>query len=287
MTRWIFLLLIILPVASAAEDFEFRIPSYISLQTAGSSEDSRNVALQAAFTLPANWQLGLSGDRGEIPDSETGDKLKQSGYGAWLASDPLALLSFTIGADTWKMEDQVKARGVDVALTGAWRAWTLTLEAAQETITFLELPRLIWSSHESDVQHRRWGATVEYYGFKNFTFKIHYAQHDYDQDLTDYTEGLRVLFISPSVLTTATGFVSSEGYLYGGYSWAKWSAGLKLGAIESALDAVRSSYTGVTATWRFHRRWSANSGVTFYQPQSTDEDSDRLISSTVGFSYNW
>ncbi len=275
------------PLAFADDDIEFKLPSFVSVQAGGSNQKSRNGSIQVGLSLPHNWQLSFGGDGGSSPSEEDGKVLRTRGINASIESDPLATLSGLIGADSWHIEDQVSAVGGRASGLFAWRDWNFGLEGGGQTIEFKKLPPILWPGGTSQVSDQWAGGSIETFLLRPVTIRVHASFHRYNKDLTDYTEGLRVLRISPAVLTTASALNQSEGSLTVTYARHKWSAGVQAGASRSALDGVRTGMLGALGTYRISSSWSTNASLTLYRPQNAEENSGATVSSNLGFTYSW
>ena len=280
--------ILLFAVSAVAGDFDFmRIPSFVSLQAAGSDQNSRNGSLQAGVTFGQNWQFGFGIDGGRMPGVEEEESLQARGANISLASDPLNVLSAQVTGESWSIEEQVRASGIRASATLALSNWTFTLMGGGQSIQFSDLPVLIWPDRTSLVEERSYGGAVEYFASERWSFRLFAMSHTYDQDLTDYTEGLRVLFIAPEVLTTATDFYSSEGSLSGSLHMKNSDYTLTLGSTRSALDDVRTRSLGFSWGYRVSKKWSTLLGFTAYKPENASEEERAALSLLSGLTYSW
>lgn len=285
--RWICILSLLATSRSFAFEDMFKLPSFVGVQAGGSNQGSRNGAVQAGITFGDNWQFGLNFDGGSSPSIAEDEVLRTKGYGISFGSDPLNLFSFIVTAEGWSMENYVNASGGRLAGVLALDNWTVMLEGGSQKITFQNLPALIWPSRSSTVTDKSFAASVETYLLSPVTIRISGVVHTYDKNLTDYSEGLRILFISPEVLSTATGLNKSEGNVTVRYNLKAWNFGVMLGASRSALDGVRTRNIGLLGSYRLNSKWSFNASATSYKPENAEDSSAATVSSALGFIYSW
>jgi hypothetical protein len=273
--------------AADTDDFAFAIPSSLSATFGGSNQDARNSSIQANLTLPHNWQVGGGVDRGLAPGENDGETLSSKGYNLSVASDPLATLSGQLSIETWKLEEEVDSRGGLAQISWARDQWLWSVEGGYARMLFSDLPRIIWSDRESEVEHAQVGFAVENNSFHRLTLRLAGAQHTYSQDLTDYSEGLRVLVMPSSVLTTVSGLVASEGSLSATYALNKFSFGALVGASTSALDSVRTRQLGASATVKISKSWSSMLQVNFYRPEDATESDGTTSAGNFTVTFFW
>lgn len=273
---------------AVAGDFDFmRIPSFVSLQVGGSDQDSRNGSLQAGITVGENWQIGFGVDGGRMPGVEDDESLQSRGANVSLASDPLNTFSAQVTGESWSVEEHVQASGIRASATVALSNWTFTLLGGGQNIRFTDLPAVIWPEEASIVEERSYGGAVEYFGSERWSFRFSAMGYSYDQDLTDYTKGVRILVISPEVLTSATGFYSSQGSLSGSLYFGGSNYTLTMGSTRSAVDDIRTSSAGLSWGYRVSKRWSTLLGMTAYKPEDASEEERATFSFLSGLTYTW
>jgi len=273
--------------AWASDDFVFSLPSYLSVQAGGSNQDSRNASVQAGLTVGSNWQIGLGVDGGSSPSLEEGQSLRSRGGFVSLASDPFQVLSFQGSAEAWGLEDEVNAVGGRLSAALALKYFTITAGVGGQQIRFSQLPTQLWENGTSIVKDRWVEFSGTYYATQMWSFGLSYTGHRYDKPMTDYAEGLRVLFISPAVLTTASDLNAQMAGLSVNLNLQRWNLGLRLGASRAALDGVRTRSLGLIAGFNLDRRWTFTAAATAYRPEDATEDDRTLTSSTLGVVYSW
>lgn len=272
---------------AVAEDLNLNIPSYVSFQMGGSDQKSRNGSLQAAMTITDNWQLGMGLDGGSTPSEVSDDTLHTRSFFLSLGSNPLDRFSFVATGESWRVDNNVEARGGRLEGFLLTEDWQFGLEGGYSSIRLRELPQLIWPSGEDTVHATAMGGSVEYFKLQPFEIRIRAVVYRYDKDLADYAEGVRVLFIDPSVLTTVSGLNESEGSVTLTYVQSRWTGGVEVGGSKSALDGVRTRKLGLLGTYSINESWGANASLSFYKPENADVTTKPATASTLGVVFRW
>lgn len=259
----------------------------MSVRASGSNQRARSGGVQAAVTVGNNWILSGGLESGRVPGVEENEFLKTSAGYLGIGSDPLADLFFNLSAESWRLGDQVRAAGGRLAIAWNWRAWTFELNGGQQQITFAELPKLIWPEGESRLTSQTGGLSLDYFATRNLSFRVNVASTKYDKPLSQYAEGLRVRFISPSVLTSVADLATTESRIGATYILGRFDVGVDLGAYKSALDNVRTRSLGLNGGYKLNRRWAGQLSAIVLRPENSTEDSAATIGSSLAFTYTW
>jgi len=287
--RALFLALCLSPalVWAGTEDFFLKIPSYLALQVGGSNQQSRNASLQAGLNIKKNWMLGLGVDGGNSPSMEEDKTLRSQGAQISLSSDPLETFSAQGTVETWGIEEQVQATGGKLAASISLSKFLFSVQVGTQQIVFKELPKLLWSDGTSVVTDNWLGVAADYFATARLSLRASMTLHNYDKEMTDYAQGVRVRFVAPSVLTTASSLNKNEILLGAAYQIKRWSMGFTVGRAQAALDEIKTRSFGVSGGYKLNRRWAFNAALTAFKPEDAEEDDGANITSILGAAYSW
>ncbi|MGE0763384.1 MAG: hypothetical protein AB7N80_08900 [Bdellovibrionales bacterium] len=266
---------------------EIKLPSSATLTLGGDRQGTQNSALDLNFYLPGNWQLNVGGDSSKVPDSEEQADSTVTGGHLLIGTNPLNLFTADLEYGTWRMGDDVVAHSLNLGVIFAPADWVIRLSGGRETLKFSNLPKLIFTNGESELHDDFGSISADYMIDEVWSARIFFTAHRYDQDLGEYTEGLRVLVMPPSVLTTVTGFPATDGGIEVAASRNKMSGSIQLATSRSALDDVRTRRVQLSGSYKFHRNWRVGLMVGSSKPEKSEEDPRDNRYGSLSFTYFW
>ena len=273
-------------MTASAQD-TVNLPSALTLLVGGDRQGGKNSAIDATLALKNNWLIGLGVDSSKIPDVDEKDQTTVSGAHFSVTTNPLHLVSGDIELATWRMSDDVDSVSAQLGLTFAPLDWVVSVTGGAEQLNFYHMPKLIFADSKSQLNDIYGGVSVEYFLNDVWATRVFYTRHNYDQNLTEYSEGLRVKYIPPSVLTTVTGFPSQDAGLEISADIRAVHVGLELAASRSALDDVRTRRAQLRASYKFHKDWKVSSMVGGSKPENSEEDPRDNRYGSLSLTYFW
>jgi len=268
--------LLLIPVVTVA--------SSLNLEHSSDDTGSDDTHLDLSLDLPISGTV--YGSYGQSKLSETnGVNLDTTDYSLGIETDPLADFGVGVEGSYWGQSGSLEIVTKQVNL------FANTHDAA-----FMVSPRVreiyvftagLLSKFKDSVTVESQGAefSADYYGVTPWSFGVSWLTNDYDKNVSALASDPRLLLLlSPSTLILASGFESHRTTLRTGYSFDWGSIELEAFRSHSAVDGSNANYRSITLYCPSDKDWQLYLG---YGKQSQDTNSDDVVLTRIGLTWNW
>ncbi len=278
---WVFLW-----VSLAEAQFEFNLPSNLSLSLSGDSQSTRSTSLVGSINVYSNNFLDIGWESTKINIDES-ESYKINNFIFGYSSDPLNVFQFKAEYSRTRIEDEITAQQGRLYGLLNFEKFSFGLVIGAQSTQFLTTPTAFNNENTKTVSGTNFGFVGDLFLSRRWSINVSGSKYGFDQDLSILDNESISFFVPIESLNILTGYIKYEFTIGVNYNYQKFALNLRSNLIKNAVNDTKNLTNSIGFNYLATKKISFL--VEFANSQSlNDEESDSSLKSYMtGVSYSF